>query len=90
LTALTPKTLTRVDAILAELASIRSQGFATIDQEVEPGLCSIAVPVLNSHGHTIAALNIGYSSTSATPETATTAFLPALLKVQSELRPLLT
>jgi IclR family pca regulon transcriptional regulator len=79
-----------VDAILAELASIRSQGFATIDQEVEPGLCSIAVPVLNSHGQTIAALNVGYASTSATPETAKTKFLPALLKVQSELRPLLT
>ncbi|QFT65534.1 Pca regulon regulatory protein [Labrenzia sp. THAF35] len=90
LTALTPKTLTRVDAILAELASIRSQGFATIDQEVEPGLCSIAVPVQNSHGHTIAALNVGYASTSAAPETAKTKFLPALRNIQSELRPLLT
>jgi IclR family pca regulon transcriptional regulator len=37
----------------------RAQGFAYVEQELELGLCSIAVPVRNRDGRIAAALNIG-------------------------------
>jgi IclR family transcriptional regulator, pca regulon regulatory protein len=37
----------------------RSQGYAYVEQELQEGLCSLAVPVHDGHGRTIAALNAG-------------------------------
>ena len=42
-----------------ELRRVRAQGYAVIDQELEIGLCSIAIPVRNMRGATIAAINVG-------------------------------
>ncbi len=44
----TPQSLTDLAEIMAELNRVRAQGFAVIDQEVELGLRSIAVPL---HGN---------------------------------------
>lgn len=57
--ARTPMTVTDPVAIMAELSLIRAQGFASIDQEVELGLRSVAVPLVNASGRVIAALNAG-------------------------------
>jgi IclR family pca regulon transcriptional regulator len=86
LPARTGHTLTDAAAIMVELDKVRTQGFATIDQEVEIGLRSIAVPLLNSHGHTVAALNAGVAATHKSVEGLVEAFLPKLLAVQVELR----
>ena len=59
LKSFTPRTKTDPDMLLEELARVRTQGFAVIDQELELGLCSIAVPLENDRGKVIAALNIG-------------------------------
>ncbi|GAB2822507.1 IclR family transcriptional regulator C-terminal domain-containing protein [Alpinimonas psychrophila] len=56
--ALTPFTKTSIDDILAELASIRHNGYALLDQELELGLRSLAVPVHDSHGNVVAAVNV--------------------------------
>lgn len=83
---LTPRTahsLTDPAEILAEIARVRSQGFAVIAQEVELGVRSIAVPVLSSRGQTVAALNIGLG---LGPEDLEAQYLPALLDVQAGLR----
>ncbi|MFE3836407.1 IclR family transcriptional regulator domain-containing protein [Pseudogemmobacter sonorensis] len=88
LPALTSRTMTDPEAILAELARIRAQGHAQVDQEVEDGLRSIAVPVTNSHGHTVAALNVGVS-TNVPIEDLTGRYLAALIGVQEALQPLL-
>jgi len=88
LPARTPHTLTDPAAILAELARVRAQGHALIDQEVELGLRSIAVPVVDARGHTVAALNLGVS-TAVPLEDMTIRLLPALQQVQARLRAIL-
>jgi IclR family pca regulon transcriptional regulator len=57
--ALTPNTKTDLDELVAELAKVRSAGFALIDEELEIGLRSIAVPIRDSRRQVVAALNIG-------------------------------
>lgn len=53
-----PNTITDVDALRAELAKVRQQGYALVDQELEVGLVAIAVPVRDRHGKTRAAVNL--------------------------------
>lgn len=55
----TDRTLTDIEAIVAELGRVRERGYAIIDQELELGLRSIAVPLKNQRGETIAAMNVG-------------------------------
>lgn len=54
---LTPRTLTDPVALAAELDTVRSQGYALVDEELEAGLRSIAVPVRDRTGRVVAALN---------------------------------
>lgn len=89
LVARTPNTKTEPGAILDELAEIRANGFALIDQEVELGLRSIAVPILNARSVTIAAINIGVAATQHQVGDLARLYLPAMLAVQQELRALL-
>lgn len=89
LVARTRFTLTDRAAVLAELARVRAQGYALIDQEVEVGLRSIAVPVRDARGATVAALNIGAPATQRRVEDLVALHLPAMLAVQAELRAVL-
>lgn len=89
LVARTRFTQTDPDAILSELADIRGQGYALIDQEVELGLRSIAMPLRNARGTTIAALNIGVPATQASVQDLTKLYLAPMQRVQSELQGLL-
>ncbi|ARO15292.1 IclR family transcriptional regulator, pca regulon regulatory protein [Ketogulonicigenium robustum] len=89
LPARTPHTRTNPAAVLALLGPIRAQGYAVIEQEVEIGLRSIAVPLQNAHGRTVAAVNIGTATTRTPAQDLTDRLLPALLYVQRELRGLL-
>lgn len=88
LPARTPHTLTSPEALMAELARIRAQGHAIIDQEVEIGLRSVAVPLYNARGAVVAAMNVGVSA-SIPLEALVKDYLPALLAVQAELRGML-
>jgi IclR family pca regulon transcriptional regulator len=85
LRARTPRTLTDPEAVLAELARVRSQGFAVIDQEVEIGLQSLAVPLLTGRGRMVAALNVGVAG-QGDPTRLQARFLDPLAEVQSHLR----
>jgi len=88
LPARTPRTLTDPAAVMAELARIRAQGYAVNDQEVETGLHSLAVPVLDARGKVIAALNVGLAAAGGA-ESLPERFLGRLLSVQQALRSLL-
>ncbi|WP_448955332.1 IclR family transcriptional regulator [Labrys neptuniae] len=88
LPARTSRTLTDPEAIMAVLSQVRAQGYAAIDQEVEEGLRSIAVPLLNARGRVVAALNTGLPASRPVAE-LTDRFLPALLAVQAQLKPIL-
>ena len=89
LPARTQFTITNPERILDELAIVREQGHATIDQEVELGLRSIAVPLFNLHGRTIAAMNVGVAASQVEPSDLAERFLPGLRSAQTQLRTML-
>lgn len=89
LAARTPLTLTDPDAVLAQVRIARERGHAVIDQEVELGLRSIAVPLLNARGVTVAALNLGLPAHAGDADTLVARYLPALTRVQGEIRKIL-
>ncbi|WP_018000588.1 IclR family transcriptional regulator C-terminal domain-containing protein [Paracoccus sp. N5] len=86
---LTPRTrhsLTAPDEIMARIRQVRAEGHAVIDQEVELGLRSLAVPLWNAHGRVVAALNTGVAAVQSSAEELVALYLPALRRVQEGLR----
>lgn len=82
--ARTPRTETDQAHIMKELSHIRELGYASIDQEVEIGLRSIAVPLTNFHGKVVAALNVGLALTNEEMIDVIARYLPALQATQIE------
>ena len=54
----TKHTLTEYTSILDEVMLARKQGYSVVNQELEIGLCSVSVPILNRAGKALAAINI--------------------------------
>jgi IclR family pca regulon transcriptional regulator len=77
---LTARTVTDPDRLLAELRTVRVQGWSLVDQELEEGLRSVAVPLVDGSGQVIAAVNISAQAQRWTPESITSELLPPLLK----------
>jgi len=75
---LTPFTDWEHGPLLAEIRKVRQQGFALVLEELELGLCSIAVPVRNQAGQVVGALNIGLRARDGSREWALETALPAL------------
>jgi IclR family transcriptional regulator, pca regulon regulatory protein len=78
LRALTPKTISDPAKLRSTLDRIRSQGFALVDQELEVGLRSIAVPVHDGGGAVVAALNVSMHVGRGSAEAARRELLPQL------------
>lgn len=87
--AFTQHTLTDLDSLMAVLEKVRSNGYALNDQELELGLSSIAVPLLNTSGKVIAALNIGTQAGRTTKKQLLGEFLPLMLQTQKQLAEIL-
>ncbi len=86
---LSPRTrfsVTDPDEVMGRIDGAREEGFAMIDQEVELGLRSLAVPIFNGRGRVIAALNTGMAATQAEAAALVPQYLPALIRVQTGLR----
>jgi IclR family pca regulon transcriptional regulator len=83
LEAHTPLTIIDKAELRAELARVRVQGFAIVDQELELGLRSIAVPVRRKDGMVIAAINAGVHVARANTEALRLEFLPALQRASA-------
>jgi len=75
---LTPHTLTDPEALTRLLTKVRSQGHALVDEELEEGLRSIAVPVRDRTGRAVAALNVAMHAARHTPEECERDILPQL------------
>lgn len=65
---LSPRSLTSVRALREEIARVRRAGFAVVDQELEVGLRSIAVPVHDRTGRVVAAANVSAHASRRTVE----------------------
>lgn len=82
----THHTLTDANQLMNELASIRTQGYAINDQELELGLRSIAVPIYNSRGVIVAALNVGAPAVRIEVRDLIEHILPGMQQTQRNLR----
>jgi IclR family pca regulon transcriptional regulator len=65
-------------ALFERIKADRERGFSIVDEELERGLRSIAVPVLDRRGDCIAGLNISTNSTRITRNHMREQFLPRL------------
>jgi IclR family pca regulon transcriptional regulator len=86
---LTPFTRTGLDELVAILDVVRREGYCIVDQELEVGLVSISVPLFNTAGNIVAAINVASSPTRIPPDRMVARFLRPLLDVQKSLRPLI-
>jgi IclR family pca regulon transcriptional regulator len=79
LEAYTARTITEPERLRRTLATVRQQGWALVDQELEIGLRSIAAP-LRVDGRTIAAVNLSAAAPRVPLEPLRGEFLPELLR----------
>ncbi|KMS61912.1 IclR family transcriptional regulator [Sphingobium baderi LL03] len=85
LVALTPHTQIEPGNLLALFDHVANEGYAIVDQELEIGLRSIAVPVEGPDG-IVAAVNIGVQAARITMAELRSRYLPPLRKIAAELR----
>ncbi|MDN3296607.1 IclR family transcriptional regulator C-terminal domain-containing protein [Streptomyces ficellus] len=87
---LTPHTVTRPGDLAAILDTVASGGYALVDEELEEGLRSIAVPVRDRAGKVVAAVNIAMHSVRRTPAQCVAEVLPPLRaaadRIEADLR----
>jgi IclR family pca regulon transcriptional regulator len=75
---LTRRTVTDPEKLRAVLTRVRGQGFALVDQELEEGLRSLAVPVRGEDGRVVAAVNVSAHASRGTSESIRKLLLPPL------------
>ncbi len=60
LMAITPHTVTDPASLIASLAKVRRQGFATVVEENIPGVLSVGAPITDRAGAVVAALSVAF------------------------------
>jgi DNA-binding IclR family transcriptional regulator len=60
LTAITPHTITDPAVLVASLARVRRQGFATVSEENIPGVLSVGVPIRDRAGSVVAVISVAF------------------------------
>ena len=83
--AYTPSTIIDVQALFDRVQEDHAQEFSIVDEELERGLRSIAVPIVDRNGQAIAALNLSTHSTRTTRNEMRQRFLPNLRRVAKQL-----
>ena len=89
LTPFTNRTIVQKDALADAIARVRRQQYALVDQELEIGLRSIAVPVRDFRQRVAAAINVSVQATRVSVAEMEKTFLPALNEAARELGMLL-
>jgi len=75
---LTPNTVTNEARLRAALEQVRQQGWCLLDQELEVGVRSVAVPLRDSAGRVFAAMNISTNATRVPADRLLNDYLPVL------------
>ena len=86
----TQHTTVAVATLLERIRQARTQGWCLINQELEEGLISIAAPLTNRAGQTVAALNISGQANRTSAEVMQATMLPALLQAARTISRLLS
>lgn len=84
--AFTERTRTTQRDLKAIIDKTREQGFTIVDQELEIGLRSLAVPVRNHNGVVVAAMNVGVQASRVSLSDLKRQTLPVLLSASEKLR----
>jgi IclR family pca regulon transcriptional regulator len=87
---LSSHTITDERKLRAELARVRGQGWAIVDQELEEGLRSVAAPIRDRAGQVVAAVNLSAHASRTTLDAVKRTLLPPLLataeRIEADLR----
>ena len=86
---ITPFTRTAIDDIAGILDEVREAGYCLADQEHTVGVATLSVPLLNAAGRTVASANVLTLATRVPAADMAARFLPDLLEMQKNLRPLI-
>lgn len=85
LTKLTERTVTDKAEFREILEDVRAKGWSLVDQELEIGLMSIAVPLRNSAGGLVGAINVGVPTVRMTLADMESHVLPRLLETAASI-----
>lgn len=77
---ITPRWQPDADERARELREVRLRGWALTDEQLAPGIRSIAAPVRDGETHVAAALNVTVHAAETSIETLTETYLPLLLQ----------
>ena len=86
LQAHTERSIVEPDELRKVLQEVRQQGYAIVDQELDSGLRSVAVPVFDQQGFLLGAINISTNAGRVDMETLLGRFLPLLQEKASLIR----
>lgn len=89
LIAYTRYTVTRRSELRMILRGVANEGYCIVDQELEEGLRSIAVPVVDQTERVRAAINVSAQANRISLDTMRRTFLPALQHAAKDLRSVL-
>ena len=87
---LTDQTIWDVAGLTSAITGVREQGFCLLREEFERGICSLAVPIQNSTGQVVAAMNVCCHTWQKSAEQMETEFLPAMRQAAAEISGSLT
>ncbi|GED22348.1 IclR family transcriptional regulator [Halomonas halmophila] len=82
----TDKAITERSALREQILKAREQGYVVVDQELDSGLRSLAVPVYYANGDLIGAINISTNATRVGLDILLGDYLPLLQRKAAELR----
>jgi IclR family pca regulon transcriptional regulator len=82
---LTRRTVTDPAILRRTLSTVAAQGYSVVDQELEEGLRSIAVPIVGGTGSVIAALNVSTHASRTTLDALRRHVLPLLQSAASSI-----
>jgi IclR family pca regulon transcriptional regulator len=84
-TPYTPDSVTDTGALKDIIERTRRQGYARVVRELEPGLQSVAVPIVDRGRRAIAAMNVSCHASRYTPDEMVAAFLPPLREAAEQI-----
>lgn len=82
----TASSITSSHALKKEILKVREQGYSIVDQELDSGLRSVAVPVFAGNGELLGAINISTNAARVTMETLMQTYLPRLQQAANRVR----
>src|SRR5690625_3946113 len=83
----TPKTRVTKDAIQEAITFIHENGWMLSSEELELGVCGLAVPIKNLRGETAAALGVSINLARYNEEEILATFLPKLQEIAAQIGP---